>query len=281
MRSIFRFVAYNLKRIAVSPRTYIAVMMLFAVMQLGLGGCRSYAQESGQSFQAVEFFVFSHNSNSFLLYYTLGFLLILGDAPFLKAGMSMRLIRTNRRQWLLGQCLSSVVVSAMYLGAIELLYLVFFCGHIAFENEWSQGITLAAQLGNGMIINTEMAIGFSANILKIGSPYYVFGITFLLNVLLYVLFSMLLIGCNLRFRAGVGIFAVISLVGLKLLLSYVFSSTLLSYVSPCNLVCLDGKRFSVFNILYTLLFFLVVSYILGLWSLHSAKTADLLKGDYA
>lgn len=281
MYNVFSFVGYNLKRLFSTPRPYIAFMLVFSVMQLGLGGCRNYAEETSQAFQAVEFYVFSHNSSSFLLYYTLGLVLILGDAPFLKEGMSLRLIRTNRIQWLLGQCVSCVVICIIYLVVIELLFLLLLCGHITFENEWSQGITLAAQLGNGIIINTEMAIGFSMSILQMGSPYLVFGVTFLFNLLLYSFFSMLLIACNLRFRNGVGIFIVLSLIGLKFLLNYVFSSTLLSYLSPCNVACLDGKTLTIFTFLYTMMFFLVLSYILVLLAFHSARNADLLKGDYA
>lgn len=281
MRSVFRFVEYNLKRLFTSPRPYITFLIIFAIMQIGLGGCKTYLVENNQVFQAVELYVFAHNSNVFLVYFTLGLLLLLGDAPFLKEGMSMRLIRTNRIQWLIGQILSCIIISAIYLVVIELLFLILFCGHITFQNEWSAPVTLAAQLGNGMAINTEMAVLFSMSILQSGSPYAMFGLTFLYSLLLYTFFSMVLIACNLRFRAGVGSFAVLAFVGLKLMLYYVFYAKLLCYLSPCNLACLSDRPITAINILYTAMFFLVTCCCLGVLSIRSVRDADLLKGDYA
>lgn len=281
MHSIFHFVTYNLKRIFSSPRPYITFIIIFVIMRIGFGGCRTYLAENSQMFQAVELYVFSHNSNVFLEYFTLGLLLLLGDAPFLKVGMSMRLIRTNRIQWLIGQILSCIIISAIYLIIIELPFLILFCDHISFQNEWSAPVALAAQFGNGMAINMDMAIPFSMSILQAGSPYAMFGLTFLYNLLLYTFFSMVLIACNLRFRSGIGSFMVLAFVGMKLILYYVFYSKLLCYLSPCTLASLSERPITSINILYTVMFLLVSSCCLGVLSLRFVKEADLVRGDYS
>lgn len=281
MRSTVHFVGYNFKRLFTSPRPYFTLLLIFSVMQVGLGGAKTYLIESGQRFQAVELYVFAHSSRVFQLVFILGLLLLLGDAPFLKEGMSFRLIRTNRFQWLLGQFLSCVVIGAAYLLAIELLFLLLFIGHVSFQNEWSEAVILAAQIGNGMVLNIEMAVSFSMKIIKAGSPYAMFGLTLVYSLLLYTFFSALLIVCNLRLRSGIGCLAVMAFWCLRLALAYKLHFPLLQWISPCNLACLDEQILTPTSILYTIMFFSVSFCCLGVLALRFTHSADLLKGDYA
>lgn len=281
MRSTFYFVKYNFKSVFVSPRPYIALLILFSIMQVGMGGAKSYLMEHGQTFQAVELYIFTHSSQVVQLTFILGLLLLLGDAPFLKEGMSFLLIRTNRFQWLLGQFLSCVVISAVYLLAIECLTLVMFLGHINFQNDWSKPAILAAQIGGGRAIYIELAVAFSMGIIRAGSPYAMFGLTFVYSLLLYSFFSVLLIVCNLRFRSGIGCLAVMAFWCLKLALDYGTNIHLLRRLSPCNLACLTGQALTPANILYTILFLSVGCCCLGMLAIRFARSTDLLRGDYA
>lgn len=281
MRSIVHFVEYNLRRLFSSPRPYITLLIIFAVMQIGLGGAKTYLTENNQTFQAVELYVFAHNSSVFQLTFILGLLLFLGDAPFLKEGMSFRLIRTNRIRWLVGQIISCIVIVVIYLLMIELLLLILFSGHITFQNEWSEPVILSAQLGNGLAINIEVAMLFSVNIIQTGPPYAMFGLTFVYSLLLYIFFSVLIICCNLRFRTGIGCLAVVLFWCEKLMLNYVLDSNLLWHLSPCNLACWGEQILTVASILYTIMFFLVTCSCLGVLALHFTYSADLLRGDYA
>ncbi len=277
MHSAIYFINYNLKRLFTSPRSYITFLFIFVVMIIGLGKCNTYLAETGQMFQVVELYVFTHSSNSFLVCFTFGLLVMLGDAPFLDYGISFRLIRSSRFQWLVGQIFSCVIIVFIYLVVIELLLFVLFCRHITFQNEWSAPIILSAQYGNGMVINTEMAILFSLNIIQAGSPYVMFGLTFVFSFLLYTFFSMVLITCNIRFRTVVGYLFVVAFVSVKMILYYVFNSKYLRYISPCNLACLNEQSFTSVDISYSIMFLLVLCCCLGLLALHFTNCADLLE----
>lgn len=281
MRNIFHFMKYNFKSLFASPRLYIALLILFSIMQVGIGGAKGYLIEHGQTFQAVELYVFTHSSHVVQLVYILGLLLLLGDAPFLKEGMPFHLIRTNRFQWLMGQFLSCVAISAVYLLTIELLLLVVSFGHINFQNEWSDPVILAARVGNERAIGIEISILFSMNVIRAGSPYAMFGLTFVYSLLLYSFFSVLLIVCNLRLRSGIGCLAVMAFWCLRLALDYGTNIPLLQRLSPCNLACLTGQALTPANILYTILFFCVSCCCLGMLTIRFARSADLLRGDYA
>ncbi len=281
MRSSFHFVQYNLKILFTSPRPYITLLILFSIMQVGMGGAKGYLIEHGQTFQAVELYVFTHSSHVVQLIFILGLLLLLGDAPFLKEGMSFHLIRTNRFQWLLGQFLSCIVISAVYLLAIEFLFLVVFLGHVNFQNKWSDPVILAAQVGMERAIGIEIAVLFSMNVIRAGSPYAMFGLTVVYSLLLYSFFSVLLIACNLRLRSGIGCLAVMAFWCLKLTLDYGPNIPLLRRLSPCNLACLIGQAVTPANILYTILFLCVSCCCLGILAIRFARSTDLFRGDYA
>ncbi len=281
MRSTFYFAGYNFKRLFTSPRPYLTLLVLFSLMQVAFGGAKSYLIDNGRTFQAVELYVFTHSSSVVQLVFILGLLLLLGDAPFLREGMSFRLIRTNRFHWLIGQFLSCVVISAAYLLAIELLFLILFPGHINFRNEWSDPVMLAARIRRGTAIGIELAVPFSMDIIRSGSPYAMFGLTFLFSLLLYIFFSALLIVCNLRFRSGIGCLAVMSFWCLRLALDYGTNIPLLRRISPCNLACLGEQTLTASGVLYTIVFFSAGCCCFVALALRFAHSVEILKGDYA
>ncbi len=161
---------------------YITFLLLFMILRLGFGGARSYLVETGQSIQAVELFVFALSSPVLQTVCILGLLFLLGDAPFLKEGMSFLLIRTSRTRWLSGQLLSCVLISAIYLVGIALLFMLLFFGRIVFQNEWSAPIRLAAQTNmGGVVIRIKVAFFITMDVIKKGTPYGMFGLTLLNN----------------------------------------------------------------------------------------------------
>lgn len=282
MRSILPFVGCNLKKLFTSPKPYILFLLLYTVLRIGVGGASTYLEEHGQMLQAVELYIFTQNSGFFQLIFIMGLMLLIGDAPFLREGMSLRLIRTSRKKWLTGQIVSCVIISAVYLAVIELLLVTLFRNHISFQNQWSNPIRLAAQVRTGgMAINIEAAIEFTMNILKAGTPYAVFGLTYLYNLLLYSFFSLIVITCNLRFNAGISYFGVIALYGIKLLQSYIFPYKLFWYLSPCSVVCLTEHSVTKAGILYTLLYLTILCFIMLFPAFRLARRSDLLRGDYA
>lgn len=282
MRSIFRFVSYNLKQVFMSPKPYIVFFMIYGVIRIGLGGVNTYLTDHNQFIQAFELFIFAHSAVFFQIIFILGLLFLIGDAPFLKEGMSLRLIRTSRSKWLVGQILSCIIIAAIYLLVIEVLLVILCRNRITFQNQWSDPIQLAAQVNvGGTVIHIKTAIYFSMEVLKAGSPYGMFLLTFVYNLLLYTTLSLVVITCNLRFASGVGIFAVAMLIGEKLVQRYILPYRLLWNLSPCSVVCLCDQPITRSGIAYTILFLTTLCGCLILWSLRLVRTSDLLRRDYA
>jgi hypothetical protein len=282
MGSVFHFIDYNVKRMFASPKPYLTFLVIFAVLRIGLGSANTYLEEQGQNFQAVECFVFTHSAVFFQIVYVFGLLFLLGDAPFLEEGMSVRLIRTSRSKWLMGQILSCVVISAMYLLALALLLVLLFWNHITFQNAWSDPIRLAAQVGMGeTVLKMKAAVYFPMDVLQAASPYAMFGLTFVYDVLLYSFLCLVVIVCNLKCSSGIGTFAAASILGIKLVQKYVLPYKPLWYLSPCSIVCFGDQPITGKGIAYTVLFLTLLCLLLSLLSFRFARNSDLLKGDHA
>jgi hypothetical protein len=281
MGSVLHFTCYHLKRVFTSPKPYITFLVIYAVLRTGLGGASTYLTENSQTFQAVEIFVFAHSCIPLQLIFILGLLFLLGDAPFLHEGISLQLIRTTRSRFLAGQMLSCIIISVIYLLGIEVLLLLLFLPHISSQNVWSDAVKLSAQVAmGGTTLNMKMAIYFFMDVLKTGTPYAMFAITFLDNLLLYTFLLLAVTAFNLRFRGTFGAFAVISIEGIKLIQRYVLPYKPLWYLSPCSVVCWGEQPISRWGLIYPILFLLTLSCIAAMLSFRFMRSADLMREEH-
>lgn len=281
MGSILYFSRYNLKRIFTSPKPYITFLVIYAVLRIGMGGASTYLTENGQTFQAVELFVFAHSSIPLHLIFIFGLLFLLGDTPFLHEGISLRLIRTTRTRFLVGQMLSCILISAIYLLGIELLLILLFFPHLSFQNTWSDAVHLAAQVNmGGTTLKMKVAIYFFMDVLTAGTPYAMFALTFLYNLLLYTFLLLVVTAFNLKFHATFGAFAVMIFEGIKLIQRYVLPYKTLWYFSPCSVVCWGEQTISRWGVIYPVMFLLILSCIAAMLSFRFISHFDLMREEH-
>lgn len=282
MRNTIHFVSDTIKRMFTSPKPYIVFLLLFVIMQLGVGGARTYLAENNQTIHAVELFVFALSSPFLQTVCILGLLFLLGDAPFLKEGMSFLLIRTNRTCWLAGQILSCVLISAIYLVGIATLFMLLFFGQIMFQNEWSAPIRLAAQANiGGAVMKIKVALFITMDVIKKGTPYGMFGRTIVNNLLLYSFLCLVVIFCNIKYTTGVSMFAAIAILGESLIQLYILPYKWLWYLCPCSVVRLADHPITTSGVIYTIMFLSTLCGVLSWLSFRSVKNSDLLRGAYA
>ncbi len=100
-------------------------------------------------------------------------------------------------------------------------------------------------------------------------------------MLLYSFFCLVVISCNLKYTAGISVFAAISILGVKLMQLYILPYKWLWRLSPCSVVNLADYPVTTSGVVYTILFLATLCGILGWLSFHSVRDSDLLRGDYA
>lgn len=279
MAEMFQFVRCDFRRLWISPRPYIVLLVVYMGLHLCFGGAETYLAENGQSVQAMEFFVFATANRIPQWILAFGILLLLGDAPFFHEGMELYVLRSRRSRWLTGQILFCCITVLGYLLLVAGMFLLMFHGHIYFANTWSDAITLICRIGNGTLLNIKMAIDFPMQIITNGSPYAMFGLSFLYSAFLLLLFSLLCMVCNTKLRTGVGCFVIAILLVWRVLLDTVGGMPLFHYISPCNLANVGDKPVSPFYISYTIMFFIWNCCLLCIWMYGIIQKYDLQRKD--
>lgn len=280
MGEVSRFAWYSLRRLLTSPRLYLALFVIYVLLRASYGDVHLYVEETGEILQAAELMIFSSASRFPQWMLVLGLLLLLGDAPFFHAGMSVYLVRSSRTKWLLGQILFCVITSVGYLLAVEMMLLSLSGSGVSFANQWSDSIMVACRVTDGAaLLHIDMATTFPINIVLSGNPYAMFSLTMLYDTLLFTLLALLCLALNARWKTGVGCLGVAGLLVLRNLIDYSGILTNLKIISPCNLASLGGEMSTPASIAYRVAFFLSACGLLGVWGHHIIRSADLQGGE--
>lgn len=282
MGEVLRFAWYDIRRLLTSPRFYLSLLVVYACLWLCFGSVYLYPEETGESLQALELFIFASCNRIPQCMLTFGVLLLLGDAPFLHEGMSVYLIRSNRARWLLGQILFCLLTIVFYLLVVEIMLLSLSGREVSFVNNWSDTIMLASQITSGAsLLYIDMIFTFPMNIVLSGAPYAIFALTLVYDSLLLLMFTLIGLAFNIRWKVGVGCLGAVALLGLRSLIDSYGNERLrgLLWFSPCNLATVSDRPVTVETIAYTVMFFLCVCGLLTIWGYGSMRSADLLKGE--
>lgn len=280
MAEILQFTWHNIRRLLTSPRLYLSLFVVYACLRLCFGNVYLYLEESGETLQAVELMVFASSNRSPQWMLTFGMLLLLGDAPFLHAGISVYLVRSSRRRWFMGQILFCFITVVCYLLTIEIMLLSMSGNGVSFLNNWSDPIVLASRITAGAsLLHIEMAIDFPMSIISSGKPYAMFALTMLYDTLLLTMLSLLCLACNVKWKTGVGCFGVVVLLVVRFLIERCGVLTDFWILSPCNLATISNQTVNPAMIGYTTAFFLCACGLLGIWGYHTMRFADLQRGE--
>ncbi len=205
MGEAWRFASHNLRHLLTSPRLYISLFVVCVYLWISFRETGSYLAEAGESLQGFELMIFTSEDRFTKSILAFGAMLLLGDAPFLSDGLSVYLIRSNRRNWFLGQILYCLITAVLYLVLVQLMFLPLYRGHIFFQNQWSETADFASYFGNtGFTVDERVRVSFSRKIVLSGGPWLMFGLTILYNTLLLMTLSMLCLAMNAKWRVGVG-----------------------------------------------------------------------------
>lgn len=279
MGEVLRFAWHNIRRLLTFPRLYLSLFVVYACLRLIFGNVYLYLEESGETLQVVELFVFAASNRIPQWVFTFGILLLLGDAPFLHEGMSVYLIRSNRFRWLMGQILFCIITVVCYLLIVEIMLLSMSGSGVSFLNGWSDLIMLASRITSGAsLLHIETVFDFPMSIISSGNPYAMFALTLLYDTLLLTMFSLLCLALNVKWKTGTGCFGVVTLLVIRFLIDDRNTLTGLRMLSPCNLATINNQDVSLATIGYTVIFFLCACVLLGVLGYRVIRSTDLQKG---
>ncbi len=283
MREAFYFARYQLWHTFTSARFYVSMVLLAAGLYCIFGKVGAYLATNQVTIQVTELFTAYTNSVYAQRLLLLGSLLLLADAPFIREGLSYRLVRSNKLHWYLGQLLYCVMIAAVYLLATFLLLVCMTGGRVYFQNTWSESfleLCQSSELGEyttqdlGILIDLNLTTGISNG----GSPYQMFGLAFLYAWFLVVLNCIVGMALNLKFRIGTGMLFTLFLIILRL--ASVWGDSIASVIDyssidPCYLAEVGQRSVSAGTVGYTCTYFIILIGVAAVVAYRTAKGADM------
>lgn len=191
-----------------SVRVIMGYLLGMAFLALGINDFLRYAAETGEPVNICEAFIVIANQGMTGRFWVLGYLLVIGDAPFVKGNTFITLYRCGRRIWNMGMLLYVFMQALLYLLCLAVASIVVstpagFAGEI-----WSSPVYLLAT-GASTVIAEKYHMNFDgAAMMKYMMVPQAFGTTFLYLLCYFVFLGVLLYLCNLAFGGFWGLAAV-------------------------------------------------------------------------
>ena len=208
MRKVIRITRGMLGQEMGSVRVMMGYLLGMAFLGLGVNDFLRYAMEMGEPVNLCEAFVVSGNQSMAARFWVLGYLLILGDAPFIKGNTYMMLYRCGRQAWNMGMLLYVFLQAFLYTLCLAVVSVAAGIPFGFFGGIWSSPVYLLATVSSNAAAEKYHIFFDGMRMMKYMTVPQAFGITFLYLLCYIVFLGLLLYLCNLVLGGFFGLAAV-------------------------------------------------------------------------
>ncbi len=223
-----------------SGRVFMGYLLGFAIMGYWMRGLFLYAADTGDPVNILEPFCVVEQHYVNLLFLVLGWLLVLGDVPFIKGNLCLLLYRCGRKRWNMGMLFYILMHAFLYAGAMAAFTVIVssFFGYAG--NMWSSPVySLARDTGNHMGVKYNITFPWLMMMRTMTVPQ-AFAVTFLF-LYLYLVFLGVLFYTGALLLSGTGGIVIAMgahLMGYLRMMDGYMESSLLARAIPGNFI--DG-----------------------------------------
>ena len=190
-----------------NPRLVMSLVMGFLICFLLTDKTISLSREFLTDIQIMEPFVWSFANSDSILFASLALILLLSQFPKMDASAAYLVFRTNRLNWIIGQVLTSLVISFGYTLFLFLSSIILTSGNAYLDNRWSETATLLSFSPASF----EVALSVIRKTIKLTNPYASAVNIFFLMAQYSLLLTTLNLSLALRFGKKTGLFAMVLL----------------------------------------------------------------------
>lgn len=206
-----------------------------------LGGIRGYLAEAKEAVAVQELFMAVMNTHYTAMTVWVGYLLVICDIPYSEKGVYPYLLRTSRKNWLLGQIFYLLLVTIAYFMFVGLVLAAAVFPHISFRISWTN--TFVKMLNAPWHYGIKNAFGFTFPLIKNDPQYVVMGRQLLLCLFASMALGMLTMAIHMLWRNGPGILVGAVALACDYLVTVVLSTMIrLRYISPLTLSRIAALR---------------------------------------
>jgi hypothetical protein len=172
-----------------------------------------------------------------LLLIMLGIVLLFCDAPFIDAHQPYVIIRSGKRDWLLGQILYIMLASTLYFLFIALISVLMLMPNLTFSSQWGKilGTLALTDAGNQFEIGLPISYQLQLTYTPIAAMVW----SFFMNWLVGTFLGLLMFVFNMHFKREIGAVVATALVFLEYF-CFEANGFLLFSLSPVSWASLDN-----------------------------------------
>lgn len=208
MSKAIRITSGMLRQELGSVRVLMGYLLGMAFLALGVNDFLRYAMEIREPVNICEAFIVSAEQSMAGRFWVLGYLLVIGDAPFVKGNTYLMLYRSGRQAWNIGMLVYVFIQALLYtlcFAAVSVAASIPF-GYSG--GLWSSPVYLLATVSSNPMAEKYHIFFDGAGMMKYMAVPQAFGITFLYLLCYVVFLGFLLYLCNLALGGFWGLAAV-------------------------------------------------------------------------
>jgi len=209
---IFSCSVQNLRKWSANPRIYVLSLLLIVFLGDSILPIAHFS--SAVHVPATPWvFPYLALNQKVLLLLMLGIVLLFCDAPFIDAHQPYVIIRSGKRDWLLGQIVYIMLASALYFLFIALISVMMLLPNLTFSSEWGKILGTLALTDAGTQFNVALPISYQLQLTY--TPIAAMAWSLLLNWLVGTFLGLLMFVLNMRLTRELGAVVAAALVFLQ------------------------------------------------------------------
>ncbi|SHH34394.1 hypothetical protein [Desulfosporosinus lacus] len=204
--------AQNLRKLPANPRCYVLGLFLIGVLAeyiLPISNFSHIVQIPATPWV----FPYLALDPRLLALIMLGIVFLFCDAPFIDSHQPYVIIRSGKKNWLLGQIAYIIVASAIYFMLIFLVSVLFLLPNITFSSEWGKVLGTLGITDAGNQFNVPLGISYALQLNY--SPIAAMAWSLLMAWLVGTFLGLLIFVLNMRFTREIGVVVSTALVFLQ------------------------------------------------------------------
>lgn len=191
-----------------SVRVIMGYLLGLAFLAMGVNDFLRYAMEIGEPVNICEAFLVTANQGVAGRCWVLGYLLAIGDAPFVKGNTYLTLYRSGRRSWNMGMLLYVFAQALLYTLCLAVASVAASAPFGFSGRLWSSPVYLLGTGASNAVAERYHLYFDGAAMMRYMTVPRAFGITFVYLLCYFVFLGVLLYLCNLALGGFWGLAAV-------------------------------------------------------------------------
>lgn len=202
MSEVFKICCYELKIQMMSKRVVLGYLVGMVMILKQSIGYIDYAQSLGEPINVLEPFIVAGNNPNMIIFFVVGWFLVISEAPFINNISFYIIYRTSRQIWNKAMVFYIIVQGIIFYGFMAFFTMVCSCWNGYLANVWSWPMIKVAT-GQGYVEAYNVNFPYPSYV-ESENVFGAFAHTFLLNLLYAVVLGMILYTFSLLFSRIVG-----------------------------------------------------------------------------